>query len=422
MAAGAARTMGAGTMTVDFRTRTDGERRDVDAVDFFVRELPALFAEHGGRIPGAAEFELRPLIVHVDDAAWLVRRDGNGFVVCPHDVPAGEDVIGLERAVEVRLTPDQVTDLVVDQVTPIGLMTAGRLDLVRGRIGRLLDWWLVWRSLLDGTTIHRRGAVDLPVDLDRSFTLDDDPDEILHFLETAGFLHLRGVFSDDEMALISADMDAAAPSYTPEDGNSWWATLADGSERVVRMQRFEAHSPAVAALLTDPRFLRISEITGCGHTVDWAMDNRIEALFKPLGVVSGISDVPWHKDCSLGRHSYECCALTVGISVTGGGETSGQLRVIAGSHRALVWPSLLDTTDLGLPDVALPTETGDVTVHLSCTLHMAQAPTERERRVLYTGFRLPSRGDEAAERAANRRLLRASREGAPRNTSQRASV
>ena len=38
---------------------------------------------------------------------------------------------------------------------------------------------------------------------------------------------------------------------------------------------------------------------------------------KPIGIVEGISDVPWHKDCSLGRHSYRCCSLTVGISVTG---------------------------------------------------------------------------------------------------------
>ncbi len=58
-----------------------------------------------------------------------------------------------------------------------------------------------------------------------------------------------------------------------------------------------------------------------------------EALVKPIGVVAGISDVPWHKDCSLGRHSYECCGLTLGISVAGADARSGQLRVVAGSHR-----------------------------------------------------------------------------------------
>ena len=405
-------------MTVDLRTRRDSEQRVVEAGDFFDVELPARFAANDEQLPGADEFELRPMIVHVGADTWLLRRDGTSQHCSVRRFDDADDV---ERAVELRLSPEQLSDLVNDQVTPIGLMTAGSLDLVRGRIGRVLDWWLVLRSVLDDVPVYRRGSVEVPVDLGRSFTLDDDPDEILAFLETAGYLHLRGVFTADEMATISADMDDAAPSYHPGDGNSWWATLADGTEQVVRMQRFEQHSDTVASILSDPRFLRIAEIARVGHTVDWAMDNRVEALFKPIGVVSGISDVPWHKDCSLGRHSYECCSLTVGISVTGGGPTSGQLRVVAGSHRALVWPSLLDPGRLDLPDVALPTETGDVTVHLSCTLHMAQAPTEQPRRVLYTGFRLPTRDDEAA-RAANRRLLKASREGAPQNTSQPSAV
>ena len=143
--------------------------------------------------------------------------------------------------------------------------------------------------------------------------------------------------------------------------------------------------------------------------------NALEALVKPIGVVEGISDVPWHKDCSLGRHSYECCSLTVGISVTGADETSGQLRVVAGSHRALVWPAFL-RRDNPLPVVDLPTGTGDVTVHLSCTLHMAQPPVERERRVMYTGFRLPPLRPDAAAEA--RRRLRDVRETAATTVSQ----
>ena len=182
------------------------------------------------------------------------------------------------------------------------------------------------------------------------------------------------------------------------------------------MQRFEDRSPTTTALLDDDRLRALGRLPGCGHTVDVGREYRVEALFKPLGVRQGISDVPWHKDCSLGRHSYECCSLTIGISVTGAGPTSGQLRVVPGSHRALVWPSLFDAAQLDLPDLPLPTEAGDVTVHLSCTLHMAQPPTERERKVLYTGFRLPPRDADAAE--TGRRRLRAARESAPLTTSQ----
>ena len=115
-----------------------------------------------------------------------------------------------------------------------------------------------------------------------------------------------------------------------------------GERRLVRMQGFDRESDATDALLDDPRFRSLADIAGDGHVADGARGaNRIEALFKPLGVVEGISDVPWHKDCGLGRHSYDCCGLTVGISVTGADAVSGQLRVIAGSHRALVWPARL---------------------------------------------------------------------------------
>jgi len=135
--------------------------------------------------------------------------------------------------------------------------------------------------------------------------------------------------------------------------------------------------------------------------------NRVSALTKPIAVVKGISDVPWHKDCSLGRHSYECCSLTVGISVTGADAVSGQLRVVPGSHRALVWPAPCVQPGLDLEPLDLQTRTGDVTVHLSCTLHMSQRPRTRTHKVLYTGCGQHPVDPDAAER--NRQRLNAVR-------------
>ena len=133
------------------------------------------------------------------------------------------------------------------------------------------------------------------------------------------------------MDQISADMDAAAGDYRDGDGRSWWVTHGDGARRLVRMQGFDAKSPTTAELLDDPVFVRIGTLTGDGHHNRGGMvGNRVEALFKPIGVAQGISDVPWHKDCSLGRHSYDCSNLTTGISVTGATEDSGQLRVRRG--------------------------------------------------------------------------------------------
>ena len=130
-----------------------------------------------------------------------------------------------------------------------------------------------------------------------------------------------------------------------------------------------------------------------------------EGLLKKVGVLEGISDVSWHKDCSLGGHSRGCCGLTVGISVTGAQQRNGELGVVAGSSRANVQP--LDVRpDLDLPRIPLPTNTGDVTVHCSCTLHMSRPPIDQERRVVYTGFGLaPRPGDDAVKSSTRRRSV-----------------
>jgi hypothetical protein len=227
------------------------------------------------------------------------------------------------------------------------------------------------------------------------------------FIEEAGYLHIRGLFSAEEMAAVEADYPKAAPHYEKGDDQAWFATTHDGEEHLVRMEGFDRYSEASVQLIEEDRFQRIGGIPACGHTTTRKPGHRIGALSKPIGVVKGISDVPWHKDCSLGRHSYECCNLTVGISVTGADAESGQLRVVPGTHRALVWPAPCVQPGLDLQPIDLPTETGDVTVHLSCTQHMSQPPVKRTRKVLYTGFGQVAADVEQAE--ANRARLGAVR-------------
>jgi Phytanoyl-CoA dioxygenase (PhyH) len=400
-------------MSVDLRSRTDGSRDTIDPEQFFGDDLPAaLDANVDGIAPGARWLDLRPLTIEVDGSSWSLTRDGDRIVV---------ERGAADHGAHVRLSLEQLDDLICDQCTIMGFWTSGRLDQPAGRLGDLLDWWLVLRAALDHESIHTPGAVTFAdsdgseLDLRRSFRADDDRDEMRHFLQQAGFLHIESVFTEDEMAQVSVEMDAAAPGYAPDDGRSWWANTADGEQHLVRMQAFDGRSAATADLVADRRFLSLAEIPGDDHAWGKRPDNRIEALFKPIGIVQGISDVPWHKDCSLGRHSYECCSLTVGISVTGADAVSGQLRVRPGSHRALVWPAL-EQPGCDLPTVDLPTRTGDVTVHLSCTLHMAQPPVERERRVMYSGFALPALDPAAA--AEGRARLRAVREAAPVTVSQ----
>jgi Phytanoyl-CoA dioxygenase (PhyH) len=404
-------------MTIDFRTRDDVDLEAIDVAEFFGSQLPRLAAERSAlAVRGAQELGIRSLTIEttagtwtmsIEDDAVRVRSGGGGHAA-------------------VRLDPEEITDIVHDRRTPMTLLAAATLDMPTGTINDFLDWWVVLRSLLDGRPVHTTGDVTFtdrdggPLDLRRSFSVDDDPAELAYYLGEAGYLHLTEVFTPDEMAQISADMDDAIPRYHDGDGRSWWVTTADGGKRVVRLQRFQEESLATAALLQDDRLLRLASLSEDGHVPREQGGNKIEALVKPIGVVQGISDLPWHKDCSLGRHSSRCCSMTVGISVTGADQDSGQLAVVAGSHRALVQPAFFRSS-WGLPAVPLPTGTGDVTVHCSCTLHMSQAPVERERRVMYTDFVLPPRaGDDPASRSAG--VIEQVRERAYKVVSQAPSV
>lgn len=400
---------------MDVRTRRDAPADPVDAPTFFEHLLPVALADSADRVEQwVLAHDLRPLTVVVDGSSATLAAEAGRIVVHHDGGPSGAAVL--------RLTAHDLDELVTDQVTPVGWFASGALRLEHGRLEDVLDWWLLLRAALDDATPHMPGDVELvdasgaPVDLHRAFGIDDDPSEMADFLRTAGFLHIAGVFTEAEMAAVSADMDAAAPRYAKGDGRSWWARLHDGTDALVRMQGFERESARAAALLADDRLTRLADLTGDGHRPPVGT----EALFKPIGVTEGISDIPWHKDCSLGRHSYMCCGMTVGISVTGADDTSGRLRVVAGSHRALVWPAPQRQPGLDLPVVPLATGPGDLTVHLSCTLHMAQPPTERPRRVLYTGMGLPPLDESGAAAGAAR--LRAIREAAPVTVSQNASV
>src|SRR3954466_11854043 len=364
---------GENRMSIDERTRIDGQAEPVDPATCFEEVLPAAFEREQDLLRAAvAEYAPRPLTIDVDGDAWTLAVD-DGVV----RVVSGRDD---DAPTVLRTNQAQLQDLVDDQVTVVGMQTNGSLDQPVGRFDALLDWWLLLRGVLDGRAPHTKGAIDLvdadgaPLALDRSFAADAPLDEMGDFLQRAGYLHLEGVFTEDEMAAVSRDMDAAAPTYSRGDGRSWWARNRGGDDLLVRMQYFDQVSPTVERLVADERLQRLADLTGDKLVYGTMEGNRIEALFKPFDVVEGISALPWHKDCALGRHSYDCCSMTVGISVSGADAVSGQLRVVAGSHRALMCPSLHDQNPPDPPTVPLPTRTRDITVPLSWTLHQSVPP------------------------------------------------
>ena len=239
-----------------------------------------------------------------------------------------------------------------------------------------------WPAVGEIEFLDRHGA---PLDLRQGFTPDDDPADVAHFLREAGYLHLRGWLDPADMAIVAEDIDRALPSYTDGDGKSWWANLADGSHVCVRMQDFLEHSPTTEAFLRSDRWDQIGRTCGADdELVRQPVEGRcIEALVKPLDVVAGPSDVSFHRDCHLGRHAYGCSGLTVGVAVTPTSEENGYLRVVAGSHRIAIPVEVAEDGAVPAGRRRWSTEPGDLTVHLSCTLHESLPPKIAPRKVMY---------------------------------------
>lgn len=373
-------------MSIDCRTRRHCDRKPLHRDEIFDSLMPHALsrnAELAAR--GLLYKKLPPLTLNADGRSITLRERRGALRI---EAGAASD------AAAVNLDSDALSDLVQDWATTMGLAMTSRVKMTQGNFEHWIGWEPVFRALFDGRPVHEAGAITLAdrhggaLDLNRSFTLDDDHDEISHFLHEAGFLHLRGVFTDDEMAAVSADLDAALARARPDDGESWWAGDSKGVQQAVRVLFFHEQSAALSELLKDDRLGWLSRVTG--DNFDGGSEGTgwmgAEGLIKPLDIKTGLSDLPWHKDCGQGRHSYYCNSLTIGISVTGADERSGALGVVPGSHRANVQTAGKDES-LDLPAIKLVTHTGDLTVHCSDTLHRAYPPIERPRKVVYTGFR-----------------------------------
>jgi hypothetical protein len=370
-------------MSIDTRTRLHKDVRTLERDEVFDSLVPDAIAVHGDLAGRGVAYKQLPAVGLDVDGRGVTLHDSSGSLAIREGLTAA--------GVVATLSADALSDLVQDAQSTMGLAMTSRVKITAGNINDWIGWEPVLRALFDGRRVHETGDVtfvDLDgreLDLDRSFTVDDNREEMAHFLEQAGFLHLRGVFDEHEMAEVGADIDEWIAKATPDDGESWWALDDRGVNQAVRVLFFYEKSAALRNAVNDDRYRWIGELTGDGHQ----HKGGGEGLVKPLGIVRGLSDLPWHKDCGQGRHSYNCNGLTCGISVTGADCTSGALGVIPGSHRANTMATGRDPT-LDLQPKMLETDTGDVTVHCSDTLHRAHPPVERPRKVVYSGFGLPA--------------------------------
>ncbi|HZP31472.1 MAG TPA: phytanoyl-CoA dioxygenase family protein [Acidimicrobiia bacterium] len=353
----------------------------IDFDDFHRVDLPARLAAGNGALAAADLDGVEPIAFRLTDGrAYTYVPLGRGVEVRPGDATAAT-VVELDEAVW--------SDFAYELRTCFGLLYADLLAFPRGGFEGLLRWEPAIRCMFDGRTLYDPGAV-ADLDLGRSFTLDDTDEELRRYLDRAGFLHVRGVFTAGEIDGLRSEVERLRAAATPDDGRSWWATQADGSPVCCRLIYLPLMSATIAALGDDARLRRIAALAGTPlqPTID-CLDG-FSVVMKHPEVVEGLSDLPWHRDCGLGGHPVLCPGLQIGIQLDAASAATGQLHMLAGSH-ACSSHQLDPGDEAQLPAVAIDTAPGDVTVHYGHVLHAAPPPTGGGpgRRALYVSFVRP---------------------------------
>jgi len=176
----------------------------------------------------------------------------------------------------------------------------------------------------------------------------------------------------------------------PGDGTSWWATHRDGRTVLCRLIYLGLRVPAIAALSDDVRLRALAGLAGEPLRAALDRSDGHSVVIKNAEIASGLSDLPWHRDCGLGGHPLTCPVLNMGLQLDAATAASGRLHFLAGSWRGSVHRAALGRPDL--PVVAIDTEPGDVTVHFGDVLHAAPPPEGAGpgRRALYLTF-MPER-------------------------------
>lgn len=353
----------------------------VDFEAFHQIALPKLIEGGNGALAADDLRGVAPIAFKVPDGAAY------SYVPGPDTVELWATDVAADTVVE--LSREAFSDFANELRTGRGLLYAGLVEVTRGDFASFERWEPALRALYHGRHIVDPAAECVRDDLDRMFTLADADAQLTAFLVETGFLHVRAVFSADEISVLGADVERLRADARPDDGKSWWATRADGTDVCCRLIYASLRSEVIAGLGEDPRLARLAALHGDALEPASECLDGFSVVFKHPVITGGLSDLPWHRDCGLGGHPIICPGLNVGVQLDAATPESGQLHFVAGSHRGSSHPPR-SSDEARQPVVAIDTEPGDVIVHYGHALHAAPPPTgSGGRRALYVGFVRP---------------------------------
>ena len=363
----------------------------IDFEAFHRAELPRRLAAGRGAQAARAAGSLGSL--------GLRTRDGAAYTYASR-----EGALALERGDEradtlIELDAEDWQGLVHDYEAAAGLLYGSRVRCLRGDAMKFVLWepalrhLYTGREIFDAETLALRDARGGMLDVSRVFRMGDDGEEMSHFLRTAGFLLVRGVFAQPEVQAFLGEARELAGEARPGDKLSWWSKDASGSEVLCRVTRAAAR-PRLATLPEDARVKSLVALANTPLVHRDGEGNGVTVIFKNPGIREGLSDLPWHRDCGMGGHALMCPVVIVSTYLTPANRETGELRFLPGSHTRTCG-SFIDTADASAPrGVSFDAQPGDVSVHYGDVMHAAPPPARADlasyRISAITGFAPPS--------------------------------
>jgi ectoine hydroxylase-related dioxygenase (phytanoyl-CoA dioxygenase family) len=217
-----------------------------------------------------------------------------------------------------------------------------------------------------------------------------------------GFLVVRGMYSADEVADISAWTDEVA-SYPEVPGKYMMyfeKSKSDGSRILCRVENFVPYHEGFSKLITARRMQQaVSELFG-----EEAVLFKDKINFK----LPGGDGFKEHQDVQAGWDEFAELHITAMIAIDETNEANGSLEMIAGMHKQGVlgdmWAPLTDEDTGHVDYVPVHCQPGDAVFFDSYAPHRSQPNhTDQARRVLYITYNKKSEGDSREKYYADKR-------------------
>jgi ectoine hydroxylase-related dioxygenase (phytanoyl-CoA dioxygenase family) len=343
---------------------------ELDFVHYHQQTLPDLLAQGRAELLHHQRLPTLGISIAGQDQSFSYQLDESGIHI--HRGTENADLC-------VELSIADWRGLVTDLETVPSILYGGRLVGHSGNLMNFVLWEPALRALYTGRPLYDPAAFKLTNAVGRalnpntSFSIDSDLGEMREFLDAAGYLLVKDVFSQAELTQFRAAASELSAAATEGDQLSWWGKNSNGASvlcRALNAGSLAAFSP----LYDDVRLQHLAEILPAGMLHPGSNDkDGITVVYKNPDVTEGLSDLPWHRDCGMGGHANMCPTYILSIYLYDATPEQGCLQFLPGSHNYAFGFS--DADQSTFPNaVTVPAVAGDITLHIGDVMHAAPSP------------------------------------------------